>query len=71
MQDKAAQRGSVPMLIWLGKNELGQSDHQTHEHAGAVAFTLDLGGTLREVTPSNGHAHANGNGNGDRITAHP
>ena len=26
MQWKAAQNGSVPMLIWLGKQVLGQSD---------------------------------------------
>ena len=28
MQWKAAQRGSVPMLIWLGKQVLGQTDKQ-------------------------------------------
>ena len=28
MQWKAAQRGSVPMLIWLGKQGLAQTDKQ-------------------------------------------
>jgi hypothetical protein len=29
LQFKAAEEGNVPMLIWLGKNLLGQSDKQT------------------------------------------
>jgi hypothetical protein len=29
-QTKAALAGSIPMLIWLGKNDLGQVDRQEH-----------------------------------------
>jgi hypothetical protein len=63
MQNKAASRGNVQMLIWLGKNELEQSDRQIHEHEGSVDFTLDLGQKLRVTSHSE-----NGNGNGHRIT---
>ena len=31
MQWKNAQKGSVPMQIWLGKQMLGQSDHSESE----------------------------------------
>ena len=31
MQWKSAERGSVPMLIWLGKQVLGQTDRQEVE----------------------------------------
>jgi hypothetical protein len=44
MQWRSAQRGSVPMQIFLGKNDLGQSDKATiaGEDGGAVKVAVDL-----------------------------
>lgn len=39
MQWDAAQKGSVPMLIWLGKQYLGQKD-RTAEEAQAITFNV-------------------------------
>jgi hypothetical protein len=33
---------NVTMQIWLGKNELNQTDKQTHEHKGHVRTTHDF-----------------------------
>lgn len=33
-QWKAAMQGNIPMLIWLGKNELDQSDKLETKHSG-------------------------------------
>ena len=41
MQFMAAQKGSVPMQIWLGKQYLGQKDKSEQ--------TVDVGDTLKEV----------------------
>lgn len=59
LQMKAAEGGSVPMLIFLGKNMLGQSDRVTYEQAAEVPKTVRV---TRELTPAlNGHG-ANGDG---------
>jgi len=31
MQWEAAKKGNATLLIWLGKNDLGQSDYGSHE----------------------------------------
>lgn len=36
MQNKAAAGGNTAMLIFLGKNDLGQTDKQAIEHGGKV-----------------------------------
>lgn len=36
IQFEKAMRGNVPMLIWLGKNILGQQDKQEIEHSGSI-----------------------------------
>lgn len=41
MQWKAAETGNVAMLIFLGKNELGQSDRQAHEHTGKAGGPIE------------------------------
>ena len=43
-QMKAAQNGSVPMLIWLGKNMLDQSDNQNNTHT-----IIDVPPSIEEV----------------------
>ena len=44
-QMKQAEKGNPTMLIWLGKQYLGQSDKQVHELSGApvirLAYALD------------------------------
>lgn len=44
LQWRSAQRGSVPMQIFLGKNDLGQSDKATlaGEDGGAVKVAVDI-----------------------------
>lgn len=37
MQWQAAENGNVAMLIWLGKQLLGQRDYQRLEHSGEIA----------------------------------
>lgn len=39
-QYQIAMNGNVPMLIWLGKNELNQKDKQDIEHSGE--FNIDI-----------------------------
>lgn len=59
LQVQAAEGGNVTMLIFLGKNMLGQSDRVTHEHAMEAPRTVRV---TRELEPSmNGHG-ANGDG---------
>jgi len=45
-QIQAAMAGNTTMLVWLGKQLLGQTDKQDLRHAGArdepVSFTLEL-----------------------------
>jgi hypothetical protein len=40
LQWKAAEAGNVTMLIFLGKNYLGQSDKQDVAHSGEVSVSL-------------------------------
>jgi transcriptional regulator with XRE-family HTH domain len=40
MQFKSAEAGNVTMQIWLGKQLLGQKDHNVQEHAGIVGLQL-------------------------------
>lgn len=42
-QYEQAKAGNGTMLVWLGKNDLGQSDHVTNEE-----FTYDLNNLTRE-----------------------
>lgn len=51
LQLKKALEGNVTMLIWLGKQLLGQSDRQALEHTGPGGERL---GTLREVLAEKG-----------------
>jgi hypothetical protein len=39
-QVEMALSGNVPMLIWLGKNYLGQTDKQEIEHSGGITVEL-------------------------------
>jgi len=40
-QMEVAMSGNVAMLIWLGKQLLGQRDEQRTEHAGSIEVTHD------------------------------
>ena len=40
MQWKAAEAGNTSMLIWLGKQYLGQKDKQEMEHSGELAVKV-------------------------------
>jgi hypothetical protein len=68
MQLKSANGGNVAMLIWLGKQYLGQKDKQEIASDGDNTLTI----TKRIVTQhakvgsnnGNGNGHAKGNGNG-------
>ena len=40
VQWKAALAGDKTMMIWLGKNHLGQKDKQEVEHSGGVGVTI-------------------------------
>jgi hypothetical protein len=41
-QFQAAMAGSVPMLIWLGKQYLGQRDRVANEHSGPDGKAFDV-----------------------------
>jgi hypothetical protein len=79
MQNKAAESGNVTMLIWLGKNELEQSDKQTHEHTGKDGGPIetkrmyDVEDFKRAIGETfcgrNGSGHVPANGNGKSV--HP
>jgi hypothetical protein len=43
MQWKAAEEGNVTMLIWLGKNRLGQTDKAQAEVTHKESIEIDLG----------------------------
>lgn len=40
MQYKAAEEGNSTMLVWLGKQYLGQKDQQKIEHEGIIPITI-------------------------------
>ena len=40
-QFEVAMEGNTPMLIWLGKNECGQSDKQDIQTTGNVTINID------------------------------
>lgn len=40
IQWEAAQKGNVTMMIWLGKQWLGQKDKQEHDHTGSVEYGI-------------------------------
>ncbi|MCL4408214.1 MAG: hypothetical protein M1542_07625 [Thermotogae bacterium] len=42
MQFKAAEDGNVAMMIWLGKQYLGQTDKQELRHEGELQIDLTL-----------------------------
>lgn len=60
MQWRAAKRGSVPMLIWLGKQYLGQSDRvvavkgEKVTVVEEVVYPEDPGGNGQDVALSDG-----------------
>jgi hypothetical protein len=41
MQIKAASEGNITMLIWLGKQLLGQRDKNETEHSGTIGFRVE------------------------------
>jgi hypothetical protein len=62
MQLQAANKGNIVMMIWLGKQYLGQQDKQHVEMKGETRI-------VERIVPvrhanGNGNGHANGNGNG-------
>lgn len=64
-QYQKAKDGNVTMMIWLGKQLLGQSDRQEIQHGGEVGINT-MADFISEVLKSNG----NGDGNpaANRIT---
>lgn len=42
MQWEAAKKGNVTMMIWLGKQMLGQRDYQRLEHSGEIEGSMAL-----------------------------
>lgn len=60
-QFKLAMDGNPTMLIWLGKQRLGQKDQQQQEHSGAITVRV-IRKARRAVTES-----ATDNGNGSRL----
>lgn len=56
-----AMLGDTTMLVWLGKNELEQTDRQSLEHSGAIKTGDKL--TIHVVHTKPGDKD-NGNGNG-------
>lgn len=45
-QHRAARRGNATMMIWLGKQELGQRDYKRLEVVGADGGPVELGGDV-------------------------
>jgi len=62
LQWKAASAGNIAMLIFLGKQYLGQSDKQVIDHGGESLAVIERIVAKRQTTLPSG---ANGNGNGD------
>lgn len=54
MQWKSAEAGSVPMLIWLGKQNLGQTDKQETQLTGADGGPVQHSITVNFVEPDAG-----------------
>jgi hypothetical protein len=48
-QLRAAQAGNATMLIWLGKNELGQRDYRALEVSGPQGGPLEVSGDLKPL----------------------
>jgi len=46
MQLKSAMNGNVPMLIWLGKNLLGQRDSVSTDHTSNIVDVAALKNTV-------------------------
>lgn len=71
-QVELARKGNVAILIWLGKNMLGQKDRQEIEHSGFASLYQDPL-ELRNGHGSNGRTKraagvaANGNGRSSRV----
>ena len=47
-QYSLAMKGNPALLIWLGKNMLGQSERRRYEHSGPGGDPIELGG-VREL----------------------
>ena len=66
-----AQAGNVAMLIWLGKNLLGQTDRQAIEHGGFASLYQDplksRNGYGRTRKSSSARVVAPGNGRTPRV----
>lgn len=70
MQFKAAQKGSAAMLIWLGKQILGQKDQQEIAVVDEEEKRLseeDVDAMLNKITGNEN----SGNGNGDKESSSP
>jgi len=52
MQWKSAQNGNVTMQIWLGKNMLGQRDHNEIEYIERKAEPITI---IDDVKPDDGN----------------
>ena len=59
-QFAVAMKGSVPMLIWVGKQHLGQRDRQEMEHSGEVKFGAISFEGDKEITGSDTRASVAG-----------
>ena len=73
-----AERGANPtMLIWLGKQHLGQQDKQAHEHSGPAGGPIEvrtnelrdriasrIAGIATRIGPAADHSGTHGNGTG-------
>lgn len=57
LQYKRAKAGSDTMLIWLGKNVLGQKDRSEVEHVVSVEYTNELEEARKRVATSQVTAH--------------
>lgn len=51
-QVQAAERGNPTMLIWLGKQYLGQKDHAHFEHTGRDGAGINLNVSATELLES-------------------
>jgi hypothetical protein len=57
-QFEVAQSGNPTMLIWLGKQRLGQKDQQEQQHSGGI--------TVRVIRRERGHVNGDNGTNGKR-----
>lgn len=51
LQYKAARKGNATMLVWLGKQALGQRDKLSHEHGGEGGGPIKTEHTVTFVRP--------------------